>query len=120
MEYPVPYPQSQFHYVGLGPDMTAPSRNINPLYSNKQDGHSNYFHVNDTILQQLMEQALVETNETARGLVYYQIQERLVEDIFPFIWYYTPIGVNVHPQYLGEIDYLTAPYKILVKNINFK
>ena len=71
----------------------------------------------DTKIQESMEEALVETNETARGRLYHQIQERLVEEVYPVIWYYTPIGVNVHPQYLGEIDYLTAPYKILVKNI---
>jgi len=117
VEYPLPYPQSQFHYVSIAPDFTAPSQNLNPMYSNKLDGYSNFFNFNDTKIQESMEEALVETNETARGRLYHQIQERLVEEVYPVIWYYTPIGVNVHPQYLGEIDYLTAPYKILIKNI---
>lgn len=111
--------KSEFHYAGLAPDFSYPSQNIHPLFSNKLDGYYNFFNFNDTTLQQWMEEALVETNETARELLYYGIQERLIEELYPVIWYYTPLGVNVQSHNIRGIDYLTAPYKVLVKNVYF-
>ncbi|MFX0074776.1 MAG: ABC transporter substrate-binding protein [Candidatus Hermodarchaeota archaeon] len=118
-EYWFDNPISQFYLTGWAPDINDPRDSINPLFSCKEDGHSNWNYVNDTQLQQWMEEAQVETNRTARERLYYQIQERLIEEVYPVIWYFTPQYAMVHPDYLSDIDYLTFPYKFLVKDLYF-
>ncbi|MFX1554784.1 MAG: ABC transporter substrate-binding protein [Promethearchaeota archaeon] len=101
------------------PDYNDPSSNINPLFSNKADGFYNWGNVNDTLVQQWMEEGLVETNETARGQLYYDIQKRLIEEVYPVIWTYTVTFCNVHGPNLVEINYNLAPYKLLFKDAHF-
>ena len=50
---------------------------------------SNFAQTNDALVQQWMEEALEETYPIARKQLYYQIQERLIEEVFPVIWLYS-------------------------------
>jgi len=77
-------------------DYNDPVNIINPLFSNKADGTYNAGQVNDSLVQQWMEEALEEINETVREQLYYQIEERLIEEIYPVIWLESYFSYTVH------------------------
>jgi ABC-type transport system substrate-binding protein len=64
-----------------GADYNDPYNLIDPFYSNKEINY-NAAQVNDTLAELWMDQALEETNPTVRRQLYYQIQKRLVEEVF--------------------------------------
>ncbi|MFX1477755.1 MAG: ABC transporter substrate-binding protein [Promethearchaeota archaeon] len=66
-------------------DYNDPSNFINEFYTNKRLGE-NMGQVNDTVLQELLEDALMEINATVRKQLYYKIQKRLVEEVYPNVW----------------------------------
>ncbi|MCK4383504.1 MAG: ABC transporter substrate-binding protein [Candidatus Lokiarchaeota archaeon] len=72
--------------VGWQADYNDPISMINPLFSNKTDGVWNFGQVNDSLVQLWMEEALEETNETAREQLYFKIEKRLIEEVYPAIW----------------------------------
>ncbi|MFW9938136.1 MAG: ABC transporter substrate-binding protein [Candidatus Thorarchaeota archaeon] len=72
-------------YIAWVADYNDPSNYINSLFSNKKPNW-NIGQVNDTQVQEWMEEGLEETNETAREEIYYQIQKRLIEEVYPNIW----------------------------------
>jgi ABC-type transport system substrate-binding protein len=110
---------SHFYQSGWYPDYNDPSNNINPLFSNKADGHSNWGNVNDTEVQQLMENGLNEIDNEARRQLYYDIQQLLIEEVYPCIWTYTEAYCNVHGPNLGGINYYLWPYKSLYKTAHY-
>ena len=69
-------------------DYNDASNFIDLFFTNKMIAE-NAGQVNDTLIQKWMEDALIETNPTARARLYYQIQKRLIEEIYPHIWLYT-------------------------------
>ncbi|MHA1986840.1 MAG: ABC transporter substrate-binding protein [Promethearchaeota archaeon] len=71
--------------TGWQADYNDPISMINPLFSNKTDGIWNFGQVNDALVQQWMEEALEETNETLREQLYFQIEKRLIEEVYPLI-----------------------------------
>ncbi|MFX1573773.1 MAG: ABC transporter substrate-binding protein [Promethearchaeota archaeon] len=77
------------------PDFNDPSTNINPLFSSKSDGFVNDQHTNDTVVQQWIDKALVETDETVRKELYYKIQERLIEELYPVAWLFSGFEIDV-------------------------
>ncbi len=70
-----------------GPKFNDPCSIINWMYSNKTID-LNYAQVNDIQVQLWMEEALEEPNENTRSLIYYDIQKRLLEEIFPVCYLY--------------------------------
>ncbi len=110
---------SAFWISGWYPDYFDPSSNVNPLFSSKIDGFENWGNVNDTLAQQWMDDAIIETNEIARGQLYYNIQKRLIEEVYPVIWTYTEGYCAVHGPKLTGINYYLAPYKMLFKYAHF-
>ncbi|MFX1587502.1 MAG: ABC transporter substrate-binding protein [Promethearchaeota archaeon] len=70
-----------------GPKFNDPCSIINWMYSNKTID-LNYAQVNDTQVQLWMEEALEEPNENTRSQIYYDIQKRLLEEIFPVCYLY--------------------------------
>ena len=76
-------------------DYNDPSNIINALYSNKKPNW-NIGQVNDTQVQQWMEEGLEETNETAREEIYYRIQKSLIEEVYPNIWIWQWIRTDVY------------------------
>ncbi|KKM83041.1 hypothetical protein LCGC14_1313420 [marine sediment metagenome] len=84
-----------------GADYNDPASMINPLFSSKADGGYNVGQVNDALVQQWMEEALEETNETVREQLYFNIEKRLIEEVYPVIWieslvYYEAHVSNLH------------------------
>jgi ABC-type transport system substrate-binding protein len=70
-----------------GPKFNDPSNIINWMYSNKTVD-LNYAQVNDTLVQRWMDEALEEPNENIRSQIYYDIQKRLLEEVFPVCYLY--------------------------------
>jgi peptide/nickel transport system substrate-binding protein len=70
-----------------GPKFNDPCSIINWMYSNKTID-LNYAQVNDIQVQLWMEEALEEPNENTRSQIYYDIQKRLLEEIFPVCYLY--------------------------------
>ncbi|UCC19285.1 MAG: hypothetical protein JSV62_14460 [Promethearchaeota archaeon] len=97
-------------------DYNDPSDFINEWFTNKKIGY-NMGQVNDTQLQELMEEALIETDPIVRRQLYYQIQKRLIEDVCPHVWLHSWIRWDVHVSNLrGWHPY---PYKIMFKSVYF-
>lgn len=67
-----------------GADFNDPSNFVNDFFTNNEFAE-NYGQVNDSLTQILMDQALEETNSTLREQLYYQIQKRLAEEVYPII-----------------------------------
>lgn len=70
-----------------GPKFNDPSNILNWMYSNKTVD-LNYAQVNDKLIQQWMDDALEEPNENMRSKIYYNIQKRLLEEVFPICYLY--------------------------------
>jgi ABC-type transport system substrate-binding protein len=66
-------------------DYNDPSNFITEFYTNQKLG-DNVGQVNDTQVQEWLEDALMETDATVRRQLYYKIQKRLVEEVYPNIW----------------------------------
>ena len=111
---------SQFLIVGWYPDYNDPSSCINPMFSNKADGFENWGQVNDTLVQQWMDAALIEKNETTRERLFYNIQKRLIEEVYPCMWTYTERYCNIHGPNLRGINYNLWPYKESFKEAYFQ
>jgi len=77
-------------------DYYDPASMINPMFSNKVDGIWNAGQVNDSQVQDWMEEALEEINETVRDQRYFQIEERLIEEVFPVVWLDSYVSIQVH------------------------
>jgi len=77
-------------------DYMDPVSMIHPLFSNKADGIQNGGQVNDSLVQQWMEEALEETNETVRDQLYFKIEKRLIEEVFPVVWLSSKVSYVVH------------------------
>ncbi|HEC37065.1 hypothetical protein LCGC14_1068190 [marine sediment metagenome] len=84
-----------FFWMGWGPDFNDPSNYINPLFTNDVIA-ANVGQVNDNQVQQWMEEALSETNPTLREALYKNIQQRLIEEVFPYAWGYVPINYDAY------------------------
>ncbi|MFX1386398.1 MAG: ABC transporter substrate-binding protein, partial [Promethearchaeota archaeon] len=81
----------EFFMSAWGVAMLDPVEAINPCYSNKLDGaEGNFCRLNDSEVQQWMEDALQEFNETAREQLYFNIQEKLIEELNPVVWLASP------------------------------
>ncbi|MFX1298948.1 MAG: ABC transporter substrate-binding protein, partial [Promethearchaeota archaeon] len=91
------YHRNMYHFTFLDwtADYNDPSNVINVLYTNKRIG-LNAGQVNDTQVQQWMDDALVETDPIVRGQLYYQIQKRLIEEIYPNIWFHHFLRTDVY------------------------
>ncbi len=94
--------EHQFLIYGWFPDYNDPTSNM-AYYG---DYFTNPSMVNDTYLQNLLENADQEYNKTLREQLYYEIQEYLIEDLYPEIWWYTPVSrVPFSPKVAGINTY---------------
>ena len=75
----------QFILYGWVPDYNDPHNNLLPNFVT----FNNLGQVQDAYLEQLIDDGMVETNETARKQIYYDIQKYMIEDLYPVIWWYT-------------------------------
>jgi len=101
--------------VGWGVTRTDPVDVINPLYSSKLDGVGNYINFNDTDVQQWMDQALEEFNETKREQLYFNIQQRLIEQLNPVLWLAHPMDYDIWDSDVKGIPINGAPLRLILK-----
>ncbi|MFX1487986.1 MAG: ABC transporter substrate-binding protein, partial [Promethearchaeota archaeon] len=103
---------------GWGAAMLDPVEIINPCYSYKLDGaEGNYINFNDTQIQQWMEGALEEFNETTREQLYFNIQKRLIEQLNPVMWLVFPISYDIWNSAVRGIPIEGAQLKFMLKDI---
>jgi ABC-type transport system substrate-binding protein len=101
--------------MGWIPAYNDPIELINPLMSNQS--HDNFAQINDTQLQTWMEQAVRETDPIARELLYYNIQERFIEEIYPWVMIFVLKYVSCHRANLR--GYFPNLIKIVLKTAYF-
>ncbi|MHA2248671.1 MAG: hypothetical protein ACXADY_27245, partial [Candidatus Hodarchaeales archaeon] len=80
---------TQFVPSGWELDFLDPYNTIETFYYNSSV--FNWCNLNDPQLQLLMDQATVERNSELRGKLYNKIQKRLVEELYPTIWWWSPV-----------------------------
>jgi peptide/nickel transport system substrate-binding protein len=75
-------------------DYNDPANIVNYLMSNQSP--DNVAQIDDAQLQAWMEQAVKETDPVARELLYYNIQERFIEELYPWILFIVPRHFDLH------------------------
>ncbi|MFW9785145.1 MAG: ABC transporter substrate-binding protein [Candidatus Heimdallarchaeota archaeon] len=97
-------------------DYNDPSTFITEFYTNKKLG-DNVGQVNDTIVQEWLEEGLRERDATVRRQLYYKIQKRLIEDVCPNIWLNSRTRVDIYVSNLK--DWYPHPFKDTLKLVSF-
>ncbi|MFW9937194.1 MAG: ABC transporter substrate-binding protein [Candidatus Thorarchaeota archaeon] len=113
--YYEPYPSEAIYILGFFMDFNDPSNYLNGMFSPISPW--NYAQTNDTQLTLWMEEALGEINETARKYLYYKIQERLIEVIYPQLWVMTDKDIYIYVSNLKGLQH--KPFKLVLKNVYF-
>jgi ABC-type transport system substrate-binding protein len=78
------------------------------MFSSKSDGWQNFQQTNDTLVQQWMEEGLVESNPTLRNNIYFNIQRRLIEEVYPVAWLYSNVWYDIYRSNLRGWGYWGA------------
>ena len=97
-------------------DYNDPSNFIDEFYTNKRLGE-NMGQVNDTDVQEWLEDALMETNATVRRQLYYKIQKRLIEEVYPNIWLNSWTRTDIYVSNLR--GWYPHPFKDTLKLVYF-
>ncbi|MFX1250353.1 MAG: ABC transporter substrate-binding protein, partial [Promethearchaeota archaeon] len=75
----------QLYWYNWVPEYNDPSVYINNLFTNRTVAY-NGAQVNDSLVQQWMEEALEEVDQAKRERIYDNISKRLVEEVYPCAW----------------------------------
>lgn len=105
-----------FAIVGYYPDFNDPHNVLDPLFSNSS--YANYNRVNDPIIQTLLQEGIDEIDQSARRQIYYDLQQHLIEEVYPYLMLYTDLTYHCWNQ---NVRGITTAYKsefsFLLKNI---
>ncbi|MFX1376346.1 MAG: ABC transporter substrate-binding protein [Promethearchaeota archaeon] len=82
-------------YLGWIPDYNDPSAVLNSLLSNDRPT-TNFMQVNDPYLQNLIDSAITETDQSIRRTIYSEIQQYLVEDLMPMVYLCVKVNYDVY------------------------
>ncbi|MFX0036875.1 MAG: ABC transporter substrate-binding protein, partial [Candidatus Hermodarchaeota archaeon] len=115
MEYKLYDKELDMFTLGWGIASVDPIDIINPLYSSKLDGVANFINFNDTEVQLWIDHALEEFNETAREQLYFNIQQRLIEELYPALWLAFPISYDIWDSDVKGIPIDGAPLRLILK-----
>ncbi len=109
--------EGEFDIVTLGWGVVSndPVDVINPLYSSKLDGIGNFWNFNDTQVQLWIEDALQEFNELSREQLYFDIQQRLIEELNPVVWLANPMRYDIWDSDVKGIPTDGAPLRFILK-----
>jgi len=107
----------EFFFSGWGPSFNDPIEMLNPLYS--INPAFNICNFSDTQVQGWLEQGLIETNDTIREQVYYNIQKRLVEELYPVVWIYCPVRYHILASNLKGTPIEGDTFKVTLKDAYF-
>jgi len=72
-----------FAFFGYFPDYNDPSNVLTPLFLNSSD--LNWNRVNDPLIQHLLEEGIEESDPTVRKQIYHDLQQHLIEEIYPHL-----------------------------------
>jgi peptide/nickel transport system substrate-binding protein len=97
------------------PDFNDPSNYVNLLMS--KDSLFNAAQIDDAQLQTWMDQAIRETNPITREQLYYNIQERFIEEIYPWIMVEVHKSMAWHAPNLR--GFVPSTLKLVLKNCYF-
>ena len=106
----------ELSWMTFVPGFNDPSSIINILCSNKALD-LNYNQVNDNSTQEWMEEALEKTNEIVRKQLYYQIQERLIEEVFPMCYLFSKNYFSIYRSNLKGFQ--VNQFSSVFKNVYF-
>ncbi|MFX1357992.1 MAG: ABC transporter substrate-binding protein, partial [Promethearchaeota archaeon] len=87
----------------------------NALYSTFD--YYNFMELNDSLIEEWMNDGIKETNTTIREQIYYNIQERIIEVLYPVAWTCSPFKYEIHVSNLKAFQ--PNPYKTVLKNAYF-
>jgi ABC-type transport system substrate-binding protein len=73
-----------------------PAHLLDYFFSNKSGFAYNLQQTEDLIVQSWMENAIMESNPVLRNQTYYNIQKRLIEEIYPIAWLYSDVWYDVY------------------------
>lgn len=97
------YDQLQLYIRKWEPEYLDPINMLEPLYSNVS--LSNGCQINDHMIMIGLQNALDETNVTARNIIYHDIQSRVAGVLYPHAFLYHPSITVVHAANLYDVAY---------------
>ena len=103
----------EFYTIGWGAAFNDPVEILNPLFS--ENSPYNHYNFTDAQVEDWLNQGLIERNETARRQIYYDIQKRLIEDLYPVIWTHTNIDWEIWASNVKGIPLEGVPYTFILK-----
>ena len=103
----------EFYSTGWGAAFNDPVEMLDPLFST--NGPFNYANFTDTQIDNWFNQGLVERNETAREQIYYNIQKRLVEELYPKIWTFSRVLWDFWASNVKGIPTEGVQFKFILK-----
>jgi len=99
-------------------DYNDPHSALYPLYSSKSSDNMVYgSHLNDSLVDQWIEEAAKDTNPVTRKETYYKIQERLIEELYVSAWTFTSKTIDIYDSNLR--GWQPNPLKYLYKTVYF-
>ncbi len=109
------------YMTGWGQDWPSPSTVITPVYDGGliQDGASNYSHVNDSQVNELIQKALTQEPEQA-AKTWEQAHHRLVEEINPAAPVYYSKQIQLYGSNIGNAKYSTKSSYIDLNDLYLK
>jgi len=83
------------------------------------DYHSktSWVNLNDSSIDEWIESGVKETDPILREIIYYNIQKRLIEELYPVILAFSVLDFEVYASNLK--DWHLTPFKTLLKTISF-
>ncbi|MHA1885817.1 MAG: ABC transporter substrate-binding protein [Promethearchaeota archaeon] len=105
------------YHMGWNADFSDPYNYINHLMSN--ESADNFSQINDHDIQIWMDEALGELNSTIREEYYYDIQQRCIEEIYPWIMLDIPKIVSIQSATIKNYYPTSMQWKLTVKTISF-
>jgi ABC-type transport system substrate-binding protein len=106
--FPERYDNLQICYLEWGTDILDPFLMLHPLFSNISRytwGMFNVAQVNDTKLEKMMNDAMLEIDETIRTEIYKNISHYLAEELYPHAFLYHNKVYHVHSADLYDVPY---------------
>ncbi|MFX1327701.1 MAG: ABC transporter substrate-binding protein [Promethearchaeota archaeon] len=92
-------------------------------YNDPHDAMINYYsttnwvQLNDSYIDKWIEEGVKETNPNLRKQIYYKIQERVIEELYAYIWAFSARGSFVYVSDLR--GWQSNPFKLSLKTVYF-
>jgi ABC-type transport system substrate-binding protein len=108
-------PQMQLYTMGWKYDYNDPHSGM-VLFFSKATNY-NWAQLNDSLVDQWIIEGMKETDPTLRRQIYYNIQKRLIAELYTHIIAFSVIELNIHVSNLR--GYPTNPFKTILKSVYF-